>query len=306
VRPARLSDDEPESAAEAGARAAVEQDGCPGVVPFLFPGIAQVCQGRPAEGAAIASLGVAELAAGAAVTAGQGIDHPGAAVSLVALQDLYIAGVSDYTLERQRAAHLRYVPPERLTDLLPAPFSPDVLLRPEVWLGLIGMFGADLLVTRLVAGQAAFDFSRAGTPPNLFGRPFAPLPGALLATGVGGALFTHVAIAEESFFRGWLQSSLSRALGETPGWLVSTGLFGATHAVNALFMPEEDRLTYLAIYVPFITALGGYLGWVYQRLGYSLGPVVALHFWYDLLVSAFGYALDPPRNPLSASIRLGF
>lgn len=284
----------------------MEKDGCPSFVPLLFPGAAQLCLGRPGEGAAVASLGVVELATGAAVAASQGIDHPGASATLTAFQDLWIASASDHALEHQRAARARFVPPERMIELPQAPFSPDVLRHPEVWLGLAGMVGVDLLVTRLVYGPAAFDFSRAGDPPNLFGRSFAPLPGGALATGVGGALFTHVAVAEEMFFRGWLQSGLSRALGETPGWLLASAVFGATHSLNALLLPEEERVTYLAVYVPFITLLGSYLGLVYQRLGYSLAPVVAIHFWYDLIVSGVGYALDPQRNLLSASIRLRF
>jgi membrane protease YdiL (CAAX protease family) len=175
-----------------------------------------------------------------------------------------------------------------------------------VWLGLVGMVGADLLVTRILGGPAVFDLSHVGERPNIFGQSFDPWAGAALGLGVGGALFIHVAIAEESFFRGWLQSSLARSLGETPGWLIASALFGLTHSLNALTITPEDRPIYLGVFVPFITVLGGYLGWVYRSLGYSLAPSVALHFWYDLAVSAVAFALDPQDNPLSASVRFGF
>lgn len=299
--------DQPETEAEAAARPRVQQSPCPGFLPFLFPGVSQLCLGRPEEGTAMASLGASELAVGAGVAvATGGATHPGASVPLTAFQDLWVASVTEWDLERQRAAHARFTPPERLPELLPAPFSPDVLRHPEVWLGLLGMVGADLLVTRAVAGPTAFDLTHVGERPNVFGRTFDPLTGGALGGGVGVALFEHVAIAEETFFRGWLQSGLSRALGETPGWLLASALFGATHSLNALVMDPQDRPIYLAVYVPFITVLGGYLGFVYQRLGYSLAPSVALHFWYDLAVSAVAFALDPANNALSASVRLGW
>jgi len=253
------------------------------------------------------ALGASELAVGGGVAlSGGGATHPGVAVPLTAFQDLWVASVTEWDLERQRAARSRFTPPERLPELLPAPFSPDVLRHPEVWLGLLGMVGADLLVARAVGGPGAFDLSHVGERPNLFGRTFDPWAGGALAGGVGVALFEHVAIAEETFFRGWLQSGLSRALGETPGWLLASVIFGAAHSLNALTMEPQDRLVYLTVYMPFITVLGGYLGFVYQRLGYSLAPTVALHFWYDLAVSAVAFALDPANNALSASVRFGF
>jgi membrane protease YdiL (CAAX protease family) len=285
----------------------VAQDRCPGFLPFVFPGTGQLCQGRPEEGATLMALSASELAVGATVAVRTGdATHPGAGVPLTAFQDLWVASVTAWDLERQRAAHALFTPPERIPELLPAPFSPDVLRHPEVWLGLLGMVGADLLVTRALSGPDAFDLSHAGEPPNVFGRTFDPLAGSALAAGVGVSLFEHVAVAEETFFRGWLQSGLSRALGETPGWLLASAIFGATHSLNALTLPAEDRPIYLAVYVPFITVLGGYLGWVYQHLGYSLAPGVALHFWYDLAVSAVAFALDPAHNALSASVHLGF
>jgi membrane protease YdiL (CAAX protease family) len=164
--------------------------------------------------------------------------------------------------------------------------------------------GADLLVTRLVGGP--FDLSHLGERPNVFGGTFDPWTGGALAGGVSATLFEHVAIGEETFFRGWVQSGLARALGEIPGWLLGSFIFGAAHSFNALVMPAADRPLYLAVYVPFITVAGSYLGFVYQRFGYSLAPSVALHFWYDLVVSAIAFALDPANNALSASVRLGF
>src|SRR5207245_7144613 len=110
------------------------------------------------------------LATGADVAAftPEGFSHPGAGVALTAFQDLWVASTTEWALERQRASRARFAPPERVRELLPAPFSPDVLRHPEVWLGLVGMVGADLLVTRALAGPSAFDLSHVGEPPNVF------------------------------------------------------------------------------------------------------------------------------------------
>ncbi|MBR9989929.1 MAG: CPBP family intramembrane metalloprotease, partial [Gemmatimonadetes bacterium] len=95
-----------------------------------------------------------------------------------------------------------------------------------------------------------------------------------LATGVG--LFQHVAIAEEIAFRGALQSGIARQSGETQGLIWSSVIFGLAHAPNALVLPAEDRARYLLVGIPFLTAAGGFLGWVYQRADVWLGTAVFL------------------------------
>jgi hypothetical protein len=57
---------------------------------------------------------------------------------------------------------------------------------------------------------------------------------------------------------------------------------------------------------PRIPAAGGYLGLVYRWHDYSLAPPVALHFWYDFLLSAIGFALDPQDSILSARVSVPF
>jgi hypothetical protein len=52
--------------------------------------------------------------------------------------------------------------------------------------------------------------------------------------------------------------------------------------------------------------LGGYLGLSYRWHGYGLAAPVAIHFWYDLLISAASFAMDPRHNQLSGSIALPF
>ena len=40
--------------------------------------------------------------------------------------------------------------------------------------------------------------------------------------------------------------------------------------------------------------------------GYSLAPSVAIHFWYDFLIEAYGFAMDPKHSPLALTWGMGF
>jgi membrane protease YdiL (CAAX protease family) len=215
-----------------------------------------------------------------------------------------VYGVVDTVLDRQRAAHLPYVPEETLGELAAAPFNPRVLRRPGVWAGIVGLTAAGVGLS-VLAGEH-LRTGHFGESPNLFGQQLRPPIGYPLAAAVGTALFLQVAIAEEATFRGYIQSDLTRKAGPTAGWLVGSLIFGATHALNALVLPPGERARYLAIAVPGITLVGSYLGLSYRWSGYSLAPPVALHFWYDFLQSAVFFAADPQHSPLSASVAMPF
>jgi membrane protease YdiL (CAAX protease family) len=120
---------------------------------------------------------------------------------------------------------------------------------------------------------------------------------------LSAGLMQHVAIAEEVAFRGVVQSGLTRATNESAGWVWGSLIFGGSHAVNALFLPQEEVVPYLAISVPWITLTGSWLGLVYRWGDYSLTGPVAVHFWYNLIVSGAAFAADPEHHMFSASIQ---
>jgi membrane protease YdiL (CAAX protease family) len=140
----------------------------------------------------------------------------------------------------------------------------------------------------------------------LFGAEVNSAVGYPVAGAVGIGLFEHVALAEESTFRGLLQSGWSRSAGETRGWIYGSLAFGLIHTTNILFIDPSQRLSYLAVGVPFITLLGSYLGLAYRWSGYSLAPSVAIHFWYDFLIEAVGFVADPKHSPLAATWSVPF
>jgi membrane protease YdiL (CAAX protease family) len=297
---ARLSDDEPLSQREIDARARLEtHPDCYSRLGALVPGYLQMCRGRTADGAVLAGFGAAELGGAIAGTATDGITSNEAGIPLLAFGDLITLSVMDVGLENQRALKLKYVPQENLSELARAPFSFEVLKRPMVWGGIIGTLAAGLLVSRLVDGPITTE--GFGHRPMLFGYQVNSVIGYPAAAGIGVGVFEHVAIAEESAFRGVLQSSWSREYGEDRGFVYGSLAFGTLHASNIFFIDPSQRVKYLAAGVPFITLLGGYLGLVYRQSGYSLGPSVAIHFWYDFLVEAVSFAGDPKSSPLALS-----
>jgi membrane protease YdiL (CAAX protease family) len=307
VRQARLTADEPPSEIELDALRRVKANQCSGLLAASFPGAAQLCLGKTTEGAALATLGVAELATGVtAAVVNQKITHPAAAAPLVAFQDAWVYSMGEWLLEHDRAAKRLFAPQDTLPELLVAPVNLEVLRSPAVWLGYLGFVAADMGILFLLGGPAAFDTSQAGQPPNLFGYTLNRWVGAGIAGAIGVSVFEHVAIAEETVFRGYVQSSLARAFGETNGWLAGAAIFGAFHALNLFFVPASERLVYATVGLPFVTLGGAYLGLLYRWANYSLAPGVAFHFWYDFTLSALAYLFNPQQSQLSASIRFPF
>ncbi len=273
---------------------------------FLFPGLGHLCTGHTAEGGLLAAAGAAELATGLEVArrSPDGFDHPGSAVPLIGFQDLWLYGIVDPVFDGQLARRELYAPQDTTADLIAAPYNVQVLRRPEVWAGILGTLALGVGVSLLVDESSNTD--RMGDDPNLFGTTVDRRIGYPVAYGIGTVLFSHVAIAEESMFRGLAQSTMARHSGETVGWINASLLFGAMHAFNIFAMPSEDRRDYLLYGVPFITGIGSYLGWVYRHDDYSLAPSVAIHFWYDFLLTAAFFAMDPENSPISGSISIPF
>lgn len=310
VRPvatARLSRLEPLAPEEIEARALVDRASCSTQLGLLFPGVGQLCLHQTARGAALASLAAAEL--GGAIAAGvetESTDHPGVTLPLAAAQDLWVYGLADAYITEQRAAAARFAPRDQPIDLVAAPFNLEVMKRPAVWAGIALTLAVGLGVSLALAEPEDLDPDRAGQDPNLFGETVDARAGYPLGFAAGAGLFGHVAIAEEALFRGYIQSSLARARGETTGWVGASLLFGAAHVTNALLLPAEDRVEYLLYGLPVITAAGFYMGWLYRESDYSLAPSTALHFWYDLLLTGTLFVIDPQSSIFSARIAVPF
>ena len=87
--------------------------------------------------------------------------------------------------------------------------------------------------------------------------------------------------------------------GGAAGLWATAGTFGAAHIVapDGSFNPGG---------VLFGTGAGAYLGWLYNREGNRLGEPIAAHFWYDFMLFAVGYIVDPDNNPMGVKVKFAF
>jgi membrane protease YdiL (CAAX protease family) len=299
LKVARRTADEPPSDREKAAQGRVEHAKCAPAVGVLFPGVGQVCHSQTAEGITLAGLGATELGLGLGVLTKHDLSYPAALYPLVAVQDLWLLSITDVQLDVQRAHEVPFTPQDSHEEMLGAPFNVRVLTEPFVWGGLLGLVA---LNTGVIALEGPLSTGAFLSRPNVFG--FYPPPALGYAAGAAAFafLFEHVALAEESFFRGYVQSSLAWRLGETKGWIYGSLLFGLVHASNALFLPSNQRVQYVLLDVPVITVIGSYLGLLYRHFGYSLVPSTAVHFWYDFLVSMEDLFLNPQMSSIAGRL----
>ena len=119
---------------------------------------------------------------------------------------------------------------------------------------------------------------------NWFGRDVSPLKVTLGNTFLEWVGFTLVAVGEEMFYRGVIQTELSELINPDFGWIASSLLFGLAH------VPGRGWRN-------FLPALAGgfYLGWQYKKYDHDLGRVIALHFHLDFVPMAIEFL----RNPLT-------
>lgn len=302
MHPARISAAEPPSARERAAADRFLHRRCSPNWKFLYPGLGQICLGKPDEGAILATLATTE--AGALISGVAGHQATTINLTTLALQNVVIYSLVDPALERQRAKRLRFVPQDTLAELVVAPFNVRVLGEPYVWGSIVGLTAVGVTTSVLLLSRG-HTFSPGGRPV-LYGHDVDPAAGYPIAAATFAGLYSHVSIGEEILYRGYLQSSLARHCGEGCGWAAASLFFGVSHAPNAFALAPDQRLRYLGIGLPLITLGGQVLGLSYRWSRYSLAAPVAIHFWYDFLLSAIGFAADPRSSPLSAKVGFPF
>jgi membrane protease YdiL (CAAX protease family) len=281
----------------------------------LLPGGGHFYLRRPHMGtgfllstAALAGAGIAMLSSGGAPgdvsDPARDSDDPIGELALVAAQNVWLYSIfSAYREARVLRGDAGYRYPitrETLPELAAAPFDPGVLKSPWVWAAIPVLLGAALgysfLIDDLPSGIRHLDDGRG---VNFLGRHYATGPGVALGELYFLGMFLPVGVGEEALFRGVLQSSLAESLGPNAGWLVASLIFGAVHVGNFVNTEQQDWST-TAKAVPFITVTGAYLGLVYKMSDHQLRRGVALHFWYDFLLSTAAFVIDPDHAPFVA------
>ena len=209
-----------------------------------------------------------------------------AAPMLITTQNMWFYGM--YRAYRDALSQ----PVERLDRLYKKPFDLKLLRSPLVFLGVISFTG---LATGLMF---IFDHYRIGLfdrdKVDVFGFRFTPQIGLALHGGYYGILFSGVAVGEEALFRGMIQTEIEKATGSAKLAVLGQSLiFGLAHALNS-DNPKGRVLT--SFWTGF---LGVYMGLIYRESEEDLGPSIAFHYWYDLLLSIASYILDPDAGALT-------
>jgi membrane protease YdiL (CAAX protease family) len=146
----------------------------------------------------------------------------------------------------------------------------------------VAVLGCVAISSTFDAGFGALGLEQTGSIAR-FGRVLVGLsPSALalmlLAGGIAGP------IAEELFFRGYVQNRLCRRWGAWTGVLASAALFGLMHM---------DW-----IHTPSAFLIGAYLGWLVHRSG-SIRPAIAAHAVNNVvwvLATSAGLGSSLPRG----------
>ncbi|HSX11254.1 MAG TPA: CPBP family intramembrane glutamic endopeptidase [Chlamydiales bacterium] len=216
-------------------------------------------------GSAGASLGVVMLQTG---------DNSITRGSLLSFQTTSLYGMyaayRDVRLFNGLSQYKYKMPMDSFAELSTAPFRWRVMKKPEVWGGILGSFA--------LAAGAAYCYHQFAHVPE------AQTPCSISKTiDFSPALALPIGISEESFFRGFLQSTFCETFSPTTGIVLSSLAFGAAHIPNALLLNEGARWAYYSFSLPMITLLGGYAGWVTHR-NHSLQESVAIHTWYDAIL----------------------
>lgn len=180
-------------------------------------------------------------------------------------------------------------------SLLAASFDPDQFLRWQV-------FGAALLGAAAAAAAAhdrdggrLIDVERAHLYGSTFDRDDAT---ALYAAGALGVSL-GAGVSEEALFRGVLQPILQEQWGRAPGLWAASGVFGAAHLAGV-----DGELNVGGAL--FATAAGAYFGWLYNQDGNRLAGPIAAHFWYDFMIFATAWAMDPDDTPFGFDVEFQF
>ncbi len=274
---------------------------------LLCPGCGHFYLGKHAQGAALLGT-TATLLGGAAVSlSGHEVRLDGTADSAkvpvgvllaTTAQNLWFFSIFDAyrsaRVAREDYGYRHKITRESLGDLVSAPFRPNVLKSPWVWLGVPAALLGGIAVSYALEGDdiedvpSIFDVKRV----NVLGRQLTRGKGFAAGSAYYGGLFASVGVGEEALFRGVIQTEMEERFGPTAGLVVASAIFGSIHAFNFLDDPKQ-----IAIAVPVITVLGSSLGLAYQRTGHKLSTSVAMHFWYDFLLSVAAFAIDPEHQP---------
>ncbi len=236
---------------------------------YLFPGLGHLYLGEMREarqlaGSSLAGLGTVAFGATRNGTTARDLIQSGITVMSTTWSYGIYAAYRDVRKSRIDSKYSYKMPQDSFAELTLASFQPSIMKKPEVWGGILGALALGTAISYFTFPEEAnISCSTSSRTRPIFAFP----------TG----------IAEESLFRGYLQSQISELSNPTVGIIGSSLIFGAAHIPNAQLISKEHRWRYYTFSIPFITAFGSYFGWLTLK-NQSLKESVAVHAWYDFVL----------------------
>ena len=109
-------------------------------------------------------------------------------------------------------------------------------------------------------------------------------------------------IGEEYLCRNFMMPILDYRFGQKKGLIFSSLIFGSLHFSNLLFAEDPDYGAAL-LQVCEATILGYFLGRDVQKRNYDIGPAIAAHMWYDMVLMAGSFLINPEDNFLGVNVQ---
>ena len=188
----------------------------------------------------------------------------------------FLDAFTTYRNYRATESHTLPVSNQSIGGLLASPFQWKYLEEPDVYIPLLVTAGVSFLDEP--QGPSLFKLRSL----NWFGGDVSPTIASIGSVFLETLGFTLLAVAEEGFFRGVLQTELSERVNPNFGLIASSVLFGLSHY-------QLHGLTYSLR----ATVAGLYLGWRFKESGYDLRRTIAIHFYIDFMPTIIQLFRDP-------------
>lgn len=119
---------------------------------------------------------------------------------------------------------------------------------------------------------------------------------------IGFAQGWGAGVIEEYQYRNWIMPLLDYKYGQKKGLVFSSMIFGVAHVSNYIFQ-DEPNYGQMATQVVGTTLGGMVYAWDVQRRNYNIGPVVAAHAWFDMILMVGSFLINPENNYLGVDLR---
>jgi membrane protease YdiL (CAAX protease family) len=271
---------------------------------FFIPGATHFYDGRIGTGLVFSTLEVGLTAAGIVYNKDLKEHNSSPYYNYPLFSGLNAFAVDKCDFLRNNLEYFKYKHPDFIyddisfTDVLKEPFRPKNVFSLLTG-GFIALALAELWILSLNADYSIHDVSTFHFIDRYIDRN--PALGLYGVTSLG--MSWEAGVGEEYVFRNYLMPIVNYKYGKPKGLLVSTGIFGASHAFNYLFA-EKPELSTIIYHVVFATVMGYMLGKNVEMHNDKIGQAIAAHTWYNFAFMLGTFLVNPKENVFGVDITL--